>query len=81
MQTLFDIGDEIEITLRGKIKNYSVSEDGDCYTLLIRLGHDDETCVYLDTEAMKEGKARLIKAKNPEILEPIEFRHEREKTW
>ena len=33
METLYDIGDEIRITLDGKIIEYNATESGDCYTI------------------------------------------------
>lgn len=55
MITLYDIGDEIEITLKGKIKQYTVSENGDCYTIELNNngGINDGIKVYLDTPALK----------------------------
>lgn len=61
MTTLFDVGDEIEVTLRGKIKAYSIEEvGGDCYTIVLEdpnLMHNTRgTYVYLDSEALKNAK-------------------------
>lgn len=33
MTTLFDIGDTIELTMRGTIHEYSKGQNGDCYTI------------------------------------------------
>ena len=56
MTTLFDIGDEIKVTLQGKVKEYSVSENGDCYVIELTNVKPERTMVYLDT-------ATLIRAK------------------
>ena len=63
MTTLFDIGDTIELTMRGKVKSFSASKDGDCY--VITLKHYDnlynDLSVYLDSETLKECKAKKVK--------------------
>lgn len=50
MQTLYDIGDEIEIKLRGVVKEYSVSEHGDSYKIELK---DNNLIVYLGTDEIK----------------------------
>lgn len=55
MTTLYDIGDEVEIVLKGKVKQYTVSESGDCYTIELTNNNltTDGIRVYLDTPALK----------------------------
>ena len=61
MTTLFDIDDEIELTMRGKVKSFSISNSGDCYTIYLRDKDNKEiTCVYLDSQALIMGKARKV---------------------
>ena len=36
MTTLFDIGDEIEFTIRAKVDEITVSKNGDCYIVTIK---------------------------------------------
>lgn len=51
MITLFDVGDEIEVTLKGIIKQYEISEKGDCYTIVLL----DDNHIYLDSAALKNA--------------------------
>ena len=66
MVTLYDVGDEIEIVLKGKVKQYTVSESGDCYTIELTNGNlpTDEIRVYLDTPALNAS----LKNKTLELL-------------
>jgi len=66
MTTLYDIGDEVEIVLKGKVKQYTVSESGDCYTIELTNGNlpTDGIRVYLDTPALKAS----LKNKTLELL-------------
>ena len=63
MTTLFDIGDTIELTMRGKVKSFSASKDGDCY--VIELNYNDnlyhDLNVYLDSQILTECKAKKVK--------------------
>lgn len=63
MTTLFDIGDNIELTMQGKVKSFSASKDGDCYVILIKCNNhsNEEVSVYLDSNILKECKAKKIK--------------------
>lgn len=49
MTMLFNIGDEIKITMEGKIKEYSISENGDCYIIELSDVDPKGTRVYLNT--------------------------------
>jgi len=57
MTTLFDIGDEIQLTLNGEIKQYTVADDGDCYTIALKNNGEinDGVRIYLDTPALKNA--------------------------
>jgi len=59
MITLFNIGDEIEVTLRGIVKEYSASESGDCYTIL--LPEQKNTRVYLNSLSLSKAIKRKEK--------------------
>ena len=50
MKTLYDIGDEIEIKLRGVVKEYSVSGLGDSYKIELK---GTNLIVYLGTDEIK----------------------------
>ena len=50
METLYNIGDEIRITLDGKIIEYSVSKSGDCYTIELSDPKQRGNRVYLTSE-------------------------------
>lgn len=55
MTTLFDIGDEIKVTLKGKIKEYTISENGDCYIIDLTDVKPNGTRIYLDSVALKDA--------------------------
>lgn len=61
MTTLFDIDDEIEFIMKGKIKSFSISNSGDCYTISLTDKDNKEiTRVYLDSKALVASKARKV---------------------
>lgn len=65
MTTLFDIGDEIQLTLKGKIKEYSISDRiGDCYTIELNDANtdnkNDKIRVYLDSDQLKLTNAKKV---------------------
>lgn len=60
MTTLFDIGDEIELTMRGKVKSFSISNSGDCYVISLKDKNNQELCIYLDSQALVMSKARKV---------------------
>ncbi len=60
MITLFDIGDTIELTMRGRVREYSKNLNGDCYTIQLL---DNQSCgprVYLDTESLIISNAKEV---------------------
>lgn len=66
MQTLFDVGDEIEVTVRGKVKNISVSDQGDCYVVSVDANLMNEqqkrSCechLYFDSQSLTALGAKL----------------------
>ena len=63
MTTLFDIGDTIELTMKGKVKSFSASKDGDCYVISIKYNSNsnDEMSVYLNSNILKECQAKKIR--------------------
>lgn len=61
MTTLFDVGDTIELTIRGTVHEYSKGQNGDCYTIQLL---DNQSCgprVYLDTESLIISNAKKVK--------------------
>ena len=60
MTTLFDIGDEIELTIRGKIKRYSIDKpDDDCWVVEIPSSkdrNDYSTDLYFSSKSLKNAK-------------------------
>lgn len=64
MQALFDIGDIIEMNMKGKIRSYSADKDGDCYTIILESEKDDglshNTIIYMETDELIKAKARKI---------------------
>lgn len=55
MTTLFDIGDEIDIRLCGKLVSFSVSGNGDCYVVELTDTKPEGTKLYLDSAALKNA--------------------------
>lgn len=72
MQTMFDIGDEIEFTVRAKVKEYSISENGDCYTVeLSNKLAGVAPNLYMDTQMLKACHARKIEKDIPDFADPL----------
>ena len=63
MTTLYDIGDEIEISVKGRVKEFSISEHGDCYVVELTNLKEHSDRVYLDSN-MLVNNSRLIKHAN-----------------
>ena len=63
MKTLYDIGDEIEIRMRGVIKEYSASENGDCYIIMLKNMSSDTTNrdvrIYLSSDDLRGRSNRI----------------------
>lgn len=63
MKTLYDIGDEIEIRMCGVIKEYSASENGDCYIIMLKNISSDTTNrdvrVYLSSDDLR-GRSNKV---------------------
>ena len=63
MKTLYDIGDEIEIRMRGVIKEYSASESGDCYIIMLKNTSSDTTNrdvrIYLSSNDLRGRSNRV----------------------
>ena len=60
MTTLFDVGDIIELTIRGTVHEYTKGQNGDCYTIQLL---DNQGCglrVYLDTESLVTSNAKKV---------------------
>ena len=69
MTTLFDIGDEIELTVKAKVDEFTASKNGDCYVLVLKQdqcknsnGHrfHDQCAIYFDSEALNLCNAKLV---------------------
>lgn len=63
MTTLYDIGDVIEVSLKGRIKEFSLSEHGDCYVVELTDLKERSDRVYLDSN-MLVSNSKLIKRAN-----------------
>ena len=55
MTTLFDIGDEIEVTIKGRIEEFSVSKSGDCYVISLTNVKPEGSRIYLDSTALRDA--------------------------
>lgn len=63
MTTLFDIGDTIELTMRGRVREYSKNLNGDCYVIELMdqdRKEDPNLRVYLDTESLIVSNAKKV---------------------
>ena len=60
METLFDIGDKIRLTLEGTVKSFSISKDGDCYVVYINDKSKDGIPIYLNSQALITSNARKV---------------------
>lgn len=58
MNTLFDVGDTIEFTVRGKVREYMKTYDGDCYTIV--LSDQNDLRIYVDTESLIVSNAKKV---------------------
>lgn len=72
MQTMFDIGDEIEFTVRAKVKRYDISKDGDCYCVeLCDKLAGEGAVLYIDTNMLKACHARKIEKDISDFADPL----------
>lgn len=60
MRTLFDIGDEINVTLKGRIIEYSASQSGDCYTIELTDQKNQRSRVYLSSLDLENASLATI---------------------
>lgn len=58
MKTLYDIGDEIRITLDGKVIEYNATESGDCYTIKLSDPKQNGNRIYLTSEDLRGNSFR-----------------------
>lgn len=63
MTTLFDINDKIELTMRGTVHSFSISNNGDCYVIYLKDNKGENVSVYLDSDALILGNARKVNEK------------------
>ena len=64
MTTLFDIGDEIQLTMRGTVHSFSVSDKGDCYIIYLKNSKEQDIPVYLDSDSLIVSKAKKVEKKD-----------------
>ena len=62
MTTLFDINDEIELTMRGTVHSFSISNNGDCYVIYLKSNKEDIP-VYLDSNSLILSNAKKVNEK------------------
>lgn len=68
MKTLFNIGDEVTFNVTGKIIEYSIGRNGDCYVIEIPVtrpsGRQEELRMYMSTEQFKniEWEVKVLDA-------------------
>lgn len=59
MTTLYDIGDNIKITLDGTVVGYSASKDGDSYMIELTGPMQRGNRVYLSSEQLKGRSSKI----------------------
>ena len=59
MTTLFDINDEIELTMRGTVHSFSINNNGDCYVIYLKSDKEDVP-VYLDSDSLVLSNAKKV---------------------
>ena len=62
MTTLFDINDEIELTMRGTVHSFSIGNNGDCYVIYLK-SNKEEIPVYLDSNSLILSNAKKVNEK------------------
>lgn len=61
MQTILDVGDKIEVTLKGKVIGYTVDRYGkDCYTIQIEDPKRNDIWVYLSTDDLLASGVKRV---------------------
>lgn len=75
MTTLYDIGDNIKITLDGKVIGYSASKDGDSYTIELTGPMQGGNRVYLSSEQLKGRSSKIDENKESYdyFMDPLGF--------
>ena len=64
MTTLFDIGDEIQLTMRGTVRSFSMSNNGDCYIIYLKNSKELDVPVYLDSNSLILSNAKKVEKKD-----------------
>ena len=62
MTTLFDINDEIELTMHGTVHSFSISNNGDCYVIYLKSDKGDVP-VYLGSDSLILSNAKKVDEK------------------
>lgn len=61
MQTILDVGDKIEVTLKGKVIGYMVDRYGkDCYIIQIEDPKRNDIWVYLSTDDLLASGVKIV---------------------
>ena len=69
MTTKFDIGDEIQFTLTGKIVEFLAMEDGACYTIELPSTKEEGERIYLRAEMLADA---CLRSKGYNVLEHMD---------
>jgi len=74
MTTLYDIGDEIKITLEGKVIEYSATRDGDCYVIELSDPKQKSNRVYLSDADLRGRSCRVGNSETDEYCDLFRLR-------
>ena len=53
MKTKFNVGEEIDLKIKGIVRRISIDECGACYTIIIKDSHGRESDLYIDENALE----------------------------
>ena len=56
MKTKFNVGEEIDLRIKGIVRRISIDERGACYTIIVKDSHGRESDLYIDENAFDAVK-------------------------
>ena len=56
MKTKFNVGEEIDLKIKGIVRRISIDERGACYTIIVKDSHGRESDLYIDENAFDAVK-------------------------
>lgn len=53
MKTKFNVGEEIDLKIKGIVRRINIDERGACYTIIIKDSYGRESDIYIDENAFE----------------------------